>query len=53
MFKNHFVDYDDEEALWFMQKDDHPDVDVDETVWLMRMRSDPSRYKTITQAGKL
>ena len=50
IFKKHFVDYDDDEVLWFMQNDDHPFVDVDEAVWkegLERMRSDTSQYKTM------
>ena len=50
VFSKHFQDYDDEDIIWFLQNDDHPWVDMDESVWkegLRRMKDDPSQYKSL------
>lgn len=50
ILSTHFQDYDDEDLIWFMQNDDHPWVDMDESVWkegLRRIKNDPSTYKSL------
>ena len=50
VFKQHFNGYGNESLIWFLQNDDHPFIDVDESVWkegLRQMLEDSSHYKAL------
>jgi hypothetical protein len=50
LFAKYFSTFSNDDLIWFFQNDDHPFIDIDETVWiegLQQMQKDPSQFKSM------